>query len=278
MHLEKWKNCEANSILALRKEFRFNVNFRPVAVYPELVELSPLKPEVIAGGVDILFVRELNGDIYFGEHKTVIQNGLRVATDVAEYSEEQISRVAHAAFRAARKRRAKVTSVDKANVLDTSRLWRAVVREVAREYPEVTLEEMLVDNCAMQLIKAPAEFDVVLTTNMFGDILFDEAAILPGSLGLLCSASLNAGGFGMYEPPGGSAPDIAGKGIANPIGQILCVALMLRFSFGLAEEAESVERAVSQVLSRGLRTRDIMSHGGQLVGTREMGEAVARLI
>ena len=233
MHLPKWRNCEANSILSLRKNFKFNVNLRPVKVIPELAELCPLRQEIINRGVDILFVRELLGDCYFGEHKTFKNSeGKRVASDQSIYSEDQVRSVAHAAFKAAQKRRGKLTSVDKANVLDTSKLWREVVHEVAEEYPKVQLEDMLVDNCAMQLIRDPSQFDVVVTTNMFGDILSDAAAVLPGSLGLLASASLNADGFGLFEPPGGSAQDIAGTGKANPIAQILSLALMLRFAFG----------------------------------------------
>ena len=277
-HQEKWKNCEARSILAMRKIFGFNANFRPVKVYPELKELSPLKREVIERGVDMLFIRELNGDIYFGEHKTFVKDGRRMAVDVAEYTEDQIAAVAHTAFQAARKRRNKVTSVDKANVLDVSKLWRAVVHEVAREYPDVQMEDMLVDNCAMQIIRDPSQFDVILTGNMFGDILSDAGAVLPGSLGLLASASLNAEGFGLYEPPGGSAQDIAGKGVANPIAQILTVAMMLRFAFALTEEAASIENAVAQALKLGVRTGDIARAGEKTVGTVEMSDKILSFI
>ncbi len=273
-HLEKWRNCEVQSLLAIRKTFSFNANFRPVRVFPELKDLSPLKREIIERGVDLLFIRELNGDLYFGEKRRFIRDGMRVATDVAEYTEAQVTSVAHTAFQAAMKRRKKVTSVDKANVLDVSKLWREVVHEVAREYPEVRLEDMLVDNCAMQLIKDPSQFDVVLTGNMFGDILSDAGAVLPGSLGLMSSASLNAQGFGMYEPPGGSAPDIAGKGVANPIGQILSVAMMLQFSFGLLAEAEVIEVAVSETLKAGVRTADITSGWEKAVGTREIADCI----
>jgi 3-isopropylmalate dehydrogenase len=258
MHLDKWKNCEANSILSLRKIFKFNVNLRPVKVIPELSGLCPLREEIIARGVDILFVRELLGDCYFGQHKTFHRDGKRVATDQSIYTEEQVESVAHAAFKAAEKRSQKVTSVDKANVLDTSKLWREVVHEVGAQYPRVKLEDMLVDNCAMQLIRDPSQFDVVLTTNMFGDILSDAAAVLPGSLGLLASASLNETGFGLYEPPGGSAQDIAGTGSANPIAQILSVALMLRFSFHQENAAQAIENSVAMALKQGLRTRDIL--------------------
>ncbi|HEY9786131.1 MAG TPA: 3-isopropylmalate dehydrogenase [Candidatus Obscuribacterales bacterium] len=278
MHLPKWKNCEANSILAMRKHFSFNVNLRPVRVIPGLAHLCPLKADIVGKGVDILFVRELLGDCYFGEHKTVRdEQGIRVATDVSIYSQDQISSTARVAFQAARLRRKKVTSVDKANVLDTSRLWRAVVREVHQDFADVELEEMLVDNCAMQIVRNPSQFDVVLTTNMFGDILSDAAAVLPGSLGLLASASLNKEGLGLYEPPGGSAQDIAGTGTANPVAQILCVALMLRHSFGLADEAAAVERAVEETLTSGYRTRDIYltaEKDGRLVDCEGMADAI----
>lgn len=262
MNQPKWHNCEANSILSLRKNFKFNVNLRPVKVIPELAELCPLRDEIINRGVDILFVRELLGDCYFGEHKTFTQaDGKRAATDQSIYTEDQVASVAHAAFKAAGKRRGKVTSVDKANVLDTSKLWRKVVHEVAKEYPDIVLEDMLVDNAAMQLIRDPSQFDVVVTTNMFGDILSDAAAVLPGSLGLLASASQNAEGFGLFEPPGGSAQDIAGTGKANPIAQILSLALMLRFAFGQEEAAQAVESAVSATLKEGYRTTDIAGSG-----------------
>lgn len=257
MHLPKWKNCEANSILNLRKTFKFNANFRPVKIFPELKDISPLRADVIERGVDMVFVRELLGDCYFGEHKQYSENGKRYGTDQIIYDEEQVSAIAHVAFKAARLRRKKVTSVDKANVLDSSKLWRSVVTEVASEYPDVELEHMLVDNCAMQIIREPSQFDVVVTTNMFGDILSDAAAVLPGSLGLLASASLNKDGFGLYEPPGGSAQDIAGTGVANPVAQILSVAMLLRYSFALEDEARSIENAVSAALQSGCRTRDI---------------------
>ncbi len=276
--LPKWKGCEANSILALRKAFNFNANYRPAKVYPELAGLCPLRPDIVAKGIDVLVIRELLGDVYFGEHRTTGEAGQRRATDLAEYREDQIVSIAHHAFRAARSRRKKVTSVDKANVLDTSKLWRAVVQEVHRDYKDVELEIMLVDNCAMQLILKPSQFDVILASNLFGDILSDEAAVFPGSLGLTPSASLNADGFGMFEPSGGSAPDIAGKGIANPIAQILSAAMMLRFSFGLNSEAAAIERAVEQALASGAGTRDIHTGAGRLVGTAELGDLVARQI
>lgn len=273
-HLEKWKNCEVNALLGLRKAFSFNANFRPVRVFSELKDLSPLKPAVIGEGVDILFVRELNGDIYFGEKRQFERDGVRVATDVAEYTELQVASVARTAFEAAGKRRGKVTSVDKANVLQTSKLWREVVKEVSQEYPEIALENMLVDNCAMQLIQNPTQFDVILTSNMFGDILSDAGAVLPGSLGLLASASLNECGFGMFEPPGGSAPDIANKNIANPIGQILSSAMLLRFAFNLQKEADTIEAAVSKALLSGARTQDLARSNEPTLGTHEMGQTI----
>jgi 3-isopropylmalate dehydrogenase len=284
MHLPKWKNCEANSILNLRKTFKFNANFRPVKILPELQNISPLKAEVIERGVDMVFVRELLGDCYFGEHKTFSENGKRKATDLAVYDEDQVAAIAHVAFKAARGRRSKVTSVDKANVLDNSKLWRQVVSEVGGLYPDIELEHMLVDNCAMQLIRDPSQFDVVVTTNMFGDILSDAAAVLPGSLGLLASASLNQEGFGLYEPPGGSAQDIAGTGVANPVAQILSLAMMLRYSFNLETEAAAVEKAVEAALKAGCRTQDIFKESAsqvkeetkicRLVNCREMTDEI----
>lgn len=279
-HLDKWKNCEANSILSLRKLFSFNANLRPVRILPELQELSPLKAEIIQKGVDLVIVRELLGDCYFGEHKEFTENGLRQASDLSIYTEEQIANVAHTAFRLAGSRRKKVTSVDKANVLTASRLWRAVVKEIALKYGDIQSDDLLVDNCAMQLVINPSQFDVVLTTNMFGDILSDVAAVLPGSLGLLASASLNASGFGLYEPPGGSAPDIAGKNIANPIAQINSVALLLRLSFALEKEAYSIEQAVESTLKDGFRTKDIYRQGKaadtKLVSTQEMTDQILK--
>ncbi|MBU6454956.1 MAG: 3-isopropylmalate dehydrogenase [Cyanobacteria bacterium REEB67] len=277
--LPKWKNCEANSILNLRKTFKFNANFRPVKILPELQDISPLKAEVIERGVDMVFVRELLGDAYFGEKKTFIdENGRRKATDLSVYDEDQVASVAHVAFKTARLRRNKVTSVDKANVLENSKLWRTVVTEVHEQYKDVQLEHMLVDNCAMQLIRDPSQFDVVVTTNMFGDILSDAAAVLPGSLGLLASASLNSEGFGLYEPPGGSAQDIAGTGTANPVAQILSVAMMLRYSFNLEKEAQAVEKAVEAALKGGCRTRDIFKQAkagaGEAAGTAPTSKLV----
>lgn len=274
LHLPKWKGCEVTALLGIRKAFSFNANLRPVRVIPELQALCPLRPEVIGQGIDIVFVRELLGDIYFGEKKTEVINGMRVATDVCTYSEEQISSVAKVAFKIAQGRGGKVVSVDKANVLETSRLWRTVVHEVAEQFPEIELEDMLVDNCAMQLISNPKQFDVILTSNMFGDILSDAGAVLPGSLGLLASASINADGFGLFEPPGGSAQDIAGKGVANPTGQILSVAMMLNHSFGLAKEAQAVEQAVATALASGARTGDTALSGEKALSTEEYTDSI----
>lgn len=274
-HLPKWNNCERESILALRKTFQFFANLRPVRIYSELADSSPLRAEIIRGGIDLLVVRELLGDIYFGKRGTENREGKRYAYDMAEYTEDQISAIARVAFESARKRKKHVTSVDKANVMESSRLWRAVVREIAQEYPDVALTEMLVDNCAMQLVARPSQFDVIVTSNLFGDILSDAAAVLPGSLGLLASASLNAEGFGLFEPPGGSAPDIAGQGKSNPIGQILSAAMMLRYAFQLEKEARAVEAAVLSAIQSGKRTSDIIGQSDiQPVTTRQMGEAV----
>ena len=277
-HEPKWKDCEKNSILSLRKAFGFNANFRPAKVYSQLVDICPLKKEVASKGVDMLIVRELLGDIYFGEHKLETRDGKRYAIDTAEYSEDQIASVAKVAFEAAMKRGKNLVSVDKANVLETSRLWRAVVAEISENYPEVEVENMFVDNAAMQIIRDPSRFDVVLTANLFGDILSDAAAVLPGSLGLTPSASLNPEGFGMYEPQGGSAPELEGKNVANPIAQILSLAMLLKHSFGMLDEAKSIEDAIEKTLKDGFRTGDIMSEGMKLTGTFEMAELVAERI
>ncbi len=279
MHKPKWIDCERNSILALRKHFRFAINLRPARIYPDMIGISPLKASVIKKGVDIVIVRELLGDAYFGKHNSFERDGKRVATDESEYTEDQVKTAAHAAFKTARQRSKHLTSVDKANVLTTSRLWRQVVHEVAQDYKDVEVSDMLVDNCAMQLILDPGQFDVIVTSNMFGDILSDAAAALPGSLGLMASASLTEAGFGLYEPPGGSAQDIAGKGIANPIAQILSTALMLRHSFALTAEADAIEAAVESALRAGYRTGDIYDQsekqdGKRLVGTTEMADAI----
>lgn len=270
----KWKDCEKNSILSLRKTFGFNANFRPARVWGELRDICPLKDSVIGEGIDMLIVRELLGDIYFGEHKQETRNGVRSAVDTAEYSEAQIESVARLAFEAALKRGKELVSVDKANVLETSRLWREVVNEVSVDFPEVSLKHMYVDNAAMQLIRDPKAFDVVVTANLFGDILSDAAAVLPGSLGLMPSASLNPEGFGMYEPQGGSAPELEGKDLANPVAQILSLAMLLRFSFSLTKEADAIQTAVSQTIAAGYRTGDIHTEGAKLVGTRKFTDEV----
>jgi 3-isopropylmalate dehydrogenase len=271
------------AILGLRKHLGLFANFRPAICYPELVAASSLKPELIAG-LDILIIRELTGDIYFGQPR-----GRRVATDghfpgaeeafdTMRYSKPEIERIAHVAFQAARKRNKKVTSVDKANVLETFQFWKDVVTEVHAQYPDVELEHMYVDNAAMQLVKAPKKFDVVVTGNMFGDILSDEASMLTGSIGMLPSASLNTKNQGLYEPSHGSAPDIAGKNLANPLATILSAAMMLRFTFNQTEAADRIETAVSHVLASGLRTTDIWSEGTTKVSTRGMGDAVVAAI
>lgn len=261
-------------LLKIRKELGLFANIRPAYLYAGLEDACPLKKEIIGDGFDMVIVRELTGGLYFGERHTETVDGMRQATDSLVYSEHEIRRAAVKAFEIAEKRRKKVTSVDKANVLDSSRLWRAVVEEVAKEYPQVQLEHMLVDNCAMQLVMNPGQFDVILTENMFGDILSDEASMITGSIGMLSSASLNEGKFGLYEPSHGSAPDIAGKGIANPIATILSAAMMLRFSFDLDKEADAVENAVRKVLAEGYRTADIMADGMTQVGTEAMGDLI----
>lgn len=275
--LEPDKRPEAG-LLKIRKALNLFANLRPAVLYEELKGACPLKEEITEGGFDMMIMRELTGGLYFGERKTVEENGVMTAYDSLTYNENEIRRIAKRAFDIAMKRRRKVTSVDKANVLDSSRLWRKVVEEVAGDYPEVTLEHMLVDNCAMQLVKDPKQFDVILTENMFGDILSDEASMVTGSIGMLASASLNETKFGLYEPSGGSAPDIAGKGIANPIATILSAAMMLRYSFDLDEEAEEIENAVSKVLQDGYRTIDIMSEGMKQIGTAEMGDRICSYI
>ena len=275
--LEPSKRPEAG-LLRIRKELGLFANLRPAVLYEELEGACPLKPELTEGGFDFMIMRELTGGLYFGERKTEEKDGVMTAVDTLSYNENEIRRIAKRAFDIAGKRSRKVTSVDKANVLDSSRLWRKVTEEVAAEYPDVTLEHMLVDNCAMQIVKNPKQFDVILTENMFGDILSDEASMVTGSIGMLASASLNDSKFGLYEPSGGSAPDIAGKGIANPIATILSAAMMLRFSFDLDKEADAVERAVDQVLKDGYRTGDIMSAGCTQVGTKEMGDLICERI
>jgi len=265
-------------LLQLRKGLNLFANLRPAVLYSELKGACPLKEEIAEQGFDMMIMRELTGGLYFGKRSTEEEDGVLVARDELTYSETEIRRIAKRGFDIAMKRRKKVTSVDKANVLDSSRLWRKIVEEVAKEYPEVTLEHMLVDNAAMQLVKDPAQFDVILTENMFGDILSDEASMVTGSIGMLASASLNDTKFGLYEPSGGSAPDIAGKGIANPIATILSAAMMLRYSFDLDQEADAIEAAVEKVLEEGYRTIDIMSEGMTQIGTKEMGERICSYI
>ncbi len=274
-----WYQLEPNrrpeaGLLKIRKELNLFANLRPAVLYDELKGACPLKEEITEGGFDMMIMRELTGGLYFGNRKTEEIDGVMTACDELTYNENEIRRIAKRAFEIAMKRRKKVISVDKANVLDSSRLWRKIVEEIAKEYPEVALEHMLVDNCAMQLVKDPKQFDVILTENMFGDILSDEASMVTGSIGMLASASLNDTKFGLYEPSGGSAPDIAGKGIANPIATILSAAMMLRFSFDLDKEADAIEKAVSQVLKDGYRTIDIMSEGKEQVGTAKIGDLI----
>ena len=265
-------------LLGIRKALGLFANLRPSVLYPQLSGACPLKEEISAKGFDMLIMRELTGGLYFGARKTEEIDGVMTAVDTLTYNENEIRRIAVKAFDVAMKRRKKVTSVDKANVLDSSRLWRKVVNEVAKDYPEVTLEHMLVDNSAMQLVKDPAQFDVMVTENMFGDILSDEASMITGSIGMLASASMNETKFGLYEPSGGSAPDIAGQNKANPIATILSAAMMLRFSFDMNAEADAVENAVKQVLDNGIRTGDIMSEGMTLVSCSGMGDAIAAAI
>lgn len=261
-------------LLKIRKELNLFANLRPAYLYDELKEACPLKEEITEGGFDMMIMRELTGGLYFGERETKEVNGQMVAHDNLIYSENEIRRIAIRGFDIAMKRRKKVTSVDKANVLDTSRLWRKVVNEVAKDYPSVEVEHMLVDNCAMQLVKNPRQFDVILTENMFGDILSDEASMVTGSIGMLSSASLRDDKLGMYEPSHGSAPDIAGKNIANPIATILSAAMMLRYSFDMDQEAEAIERAIQKVLKDGYRTIDIMSDGQTKVSCSQMGDLI----
>ena len=262
-------------LLKIRKELGLYANLRPAILYDELRQSSPLKDEIIEGGFDFVIMRELTGGLYFGDRKRTSIDGVRYAYDTMIYNEEEVRRIAIWAFEIAMKRDKRVTSVDKANVLDSSRLWREVVEEVAKDYPDVSLDHMLVDNCAMQLVKDPKQFDVILTENTFGDILSDEASMIAGSIGMLSSASLADDNFGLYEPSGGSAPDIAGQNKANPIAMILSAALMLRYSFDLEVEAKAIEEAVQKVLAKGYRTIDIMSEGQTLIGTKEMGDFIS---
>ena len=279
-----WYKLAEAGLLKLRKSLNLFANLRPAYLYEELKEACPLRDDIIGDGFDMMIMRELTGGLYFGARKTEMVDGVITATDTLTYNENEIRRIAKRGFDIAMKRRKKVTSVDKANVLDSSRLWRKVVEEVAKDYPEVTYEHMLVDNCAMQLVKDPKQFDVILTENMFGDILSDEASMVTGSIGMLSSASLNDTKFGLYEPSGGSAPDIAGKGIANPIATILSAAMMLRYTFDLDKEADAIEAAVKQVLKDGYRTIDIMPQEDAKkayvtqVGTSQMGDLICERI
>lgn len=275
--LEPSKRPEAG-LLGIRKALNLFANLRPAYLYQELKGACPLKEEIIGEGFDMVIVRELTGGLYFGERRTTEENGIRTAVDTLTYNEKEIRRIAVKAFEIAKKRRKQVTSIDKANVLDSSRLWRSVVEEVAKDYPDVTLSHMLVDNCAMQLVRDPKQFDVILTENMFGDILSDEASMVTGSIGMLSSASLGATKLGLYEPSHGSAPDIAGQDKANPIATILSAAMMLRYSFDLEKEADAVEAAVKQVLKDGYRTVDIMDEGKTQVGTIRMGDLICERI
>ena len=279
----KWDNCDPSirpekALLAVRKELNLFANLRPTKLFPQLKDASPLKQEIVGGGIDLLIVRELTGGVYFGQRKTETVNGETVATDYMPYSESEIERIGRVAFSTAMKRGKRLASVDKANVLDTSRLWRKTMHRLSEEYPEVEYSDILVDNTAMQLIKNPTQFDVLVTENMFGDILSDEASMLTGSIGMMPSASLSSGTLGMYEPIHGSAPDIAGMNIANPLGTILSAAMMLRYSFDMAKEADAIEDAVNKVLDDNFRTGDIMQDGCKKVTCSEMGDLVAERI
>ena len=262
------------ALLGLRGGLGLYCNLRPALLYAPLKDASPLKDSIIGDGIDIQVVRELTGGIYFGERGTCDDNGIPAAYDTEKYNEEEVRSIAKIGFEAAMKRRKKVTSVDKANILESSRLWRRIINEVAKDYPEVEVNHLYIDNASMQMVRDPRQFDVIITSNMFGDILSDEASMVTGSIGMLPSASLGENSFGMYEPIHGSAPDIAGKGIANPLATILSGGMMLRYSFGLDDEADLIEKAVVSVLEDGYRTGDIMSEGMKLVGTEEMTKAV----
>ena len=278
----KWNSVPGNmrpekGLLRLRAGMGVYSNNRPAKIWPQLASASPLKQEIVDKGIDFIIVRELIGGIYFGKHETVTENGEPVAIDELRYTESEIRRIGRIGFETARKRNHKLCSVEKSNVLDSSRLWKKAMHELAAEYPDVELSDMLVDNCAMQIVKDPSQFDVIVTENMFGDILSDEASMITGSIGMIPSSSLGDGSRGLYEPIHGSAPDIAGKDIANPIGTILAAAMMLRFSFDMHEEADRIENAVSKVLDSGYRTGDILPSGDHqcsLVGCREMGRLI----
>lgn len=278
---EKWNNVPGNmrpekGLLRLRAGMGVYSNNRPAKIWPQLADASPLKKEIVDKGIDFIIVRELIGGIYFGEHKTEYTNGKARAVDILTYSEEEIERIGRIGFETARKRNKKLCSVEKSNVLDSSRLWKSVMHRLANEYTDVELSDMLVDNCAMQIVKNPSQFDVIVTENMFGDILSDEASMITGSIGMIPSSSLGATSCGLYEPIHGSAPDIAGKDIANPIGTILSAAMMLRFSFDMPKEADAIEKAVSAYLDEGYRTADIMSAGKIQVGCSECGSLIIK--
>ncbi len=282
----KWNSVPGNmrpekGLLRLRAGMGVYSNNRPAKIWPQLASASPLKQEIVDKGIDFIIVRELIGGIYFGKHETVTENGEPVAIDELRYTESEIRRIGRIGFETARKRKKRLCSVEKSNVLDSSRLWKKVMHELAAEYPDVELSDMLVDNCAMQIVKDPSQFDVIVTENMFGDILSDEASMITGSIGMIPSSSLGDGTRGLYEPIHGSAPDIAGKDIANPIGTILAAAMMLRFSFDMAKEADCIESAVSKVLDGGYRTGDILPSGDHqcsLVGCSEMGRLIIEKI
>ena len=279
----KWDNVDPSirpekALLAVRKELGLFANLRPTKLFPQLADASPLKKEIVGGGIDLLIVRELTGGVYFGDRETKEVDGELKAIDIMPYSEHEIERIGRVAFETAQKRRGKLHSVDKANVLDTSRLWRKTMHRLAEEYTDVAYNDILVDNTAMQLIKNPTQFDVIVTENMFGDILSDEASMLTGSIGMMPSASLSSGTLGMYEPIHGSAPDIAGQDLANPIGTILSAAMMLRYSFDMPAEADAIEAAVNAVLDAGLRTADIWQEGFEKVGCAAMGDAVVEAL
>lgn len=271
-------NQPERALLGLRKELGLFANIRPAMMFDELSDACPLRKDLVEGGLDFVIVRELIGGIYFGERGSKQTDMGLAAYDIEQYSEGEVRRIAKVAFDMAMKRRKKVTSVDKANVLDSSRLWRRVVEEVAKDYPEVELNHFYVDNAAMQIVRNPQQFDVILTSNLFGDILSDEASQVTGSIGMLPSASLGEGGFGMYEPIHGSAPDIAGMDIANPMATILSAAMMLRYTFGLGKEADAIEAAVSEVLADGVRTGDIAAEGDKKTGTTEVGKLIAAAV
>ena len=280
---DKWNDVPGHmrpekGLLRLRAGMGVYSNNRPAKIWPQLADASPLKKSIVEQGIDFIIVRELIGGIYFGEHRTDEVDGQPVATDVLKYSEAEIERIGRIGFETAQKRGKKLCSVEKSNVLDSSRLWKKVMHRLAAEYPDVTLSDMLVDNCAMQIVKNPAQFDVVVTENMFGDILSDEASMITGSIGMIPSSSLGATTCGLYEPIHGSAPDIAGKDLANPIGTVLSAAMMLRFSFDMAEEADAIENAVSAYLDAGYRTADIMSEGMTRVGCAECGRLITQFL